>query len=319
MLKCVDCGSTFIDGKSVRCSNCGRIYEQKNGIVIAWPKNMDTLAEEEAEHHDEDDSDAAEVHQLNRPRNIFYHEKLWRKMKGLPKGSEILEVGAGTGFDAARLARDYRLTLTDVSPGTLGRLKEKMDQLAGHSGENQNPKGIKELQYIAADGSHLPFADGSFDGVYMVATLHHLPNTQKGISEFARVLKPNGQLYIGIEPNATYFRWIKYFRKWLCRVIRMNPHDGSHADAEMEGFSHRDLKEYFGRSDWKDVEIRPVWFLAGWWHYGAELLFRSLKLKKRLVLPSTLEWVLVYLDEGLFKIPGVKYLAWHWSVSARKL
>lgn len=303
-LMCVDCGGQLTKN---RCLNCGRLFEQKNEILIAWPKTMDKLAEEEAEHHDEDDSDATEVHQLNRPRNWFYHEKLWQKMRLLPRGSELLEIGAGTGFDAGRLAGDYRLTLTDVSSETLGRLKEKMKD------------GKEKMCFIAADGSKLPFVDESFDGVYMVATLHHLPDTKKGIDEFARVLKSDGQLFIGIEPNATYFRWIKHFRKFLCRVIHMDPHDGSHADAEMEGFSHRELKSFFSSSEWKDVEIKPVWFFAGWWHYVAELLFRSLKLKKRLVLPAAVEWILVYADEALFKIPGVKYLAWHWNISAKKI
>ena len=200
---------------------------------------------------------------------------------------------------------EYGWTLTDVSPETLARLAEKLN--------NANST------YIAADGTHLPFTGQSFDGLYMVATLHHLPDVKQGINEFRRVLQPGGQLVIAIEPNITYFRWIKYFRKWLCRVIHMDPHEGSHADAEMEGFCHRELKNLFAHNNWNNLEIKPVWFLVGWWHYGAELLFRSLRLKKRLVLPSPLEWILVYLDELLFKIPGVKYVAWHWYISATKI
>ncbi len=302
VLICVDCHNQLVEN---HCSHCGRFYEQKNGILIAWPKTMDKLAEEEAEHHDEDDSDAIEVHQLNRPRNVFYHEQLWQEMRELPKGSSILEIGAGSGFDAQVLQDNYALTLTDVSPETLRRLSEKLN----------NP----DIMYIAADGSRLPFANNSFDGIYMVATLHHLPNQQQGIHELARMVKSGGQVYIGIEPNSTYFMWIKYFRGLLCRLIHMDPHKGSHADAEMEGFSYIDLKKYFFGTEWESVTIRPIWFLAGWWHYGSEFLFRSLRLKKRFVLPSILEWLLIYLDEALFKIPGMKYLAWHWSVSAKKL
>lgn len=302
--QCVDCGAKYQPDKGP-CSGCGRVYEYQHGILLAWPKNMAPLAKEEAEHHDHDDSDAVEVHQLNRPRNLYYHEQLWQKMKELPKGADILEIGAGTGFDAQKLMGEYGLTLTDVSPETLARLGEKLND--------------PNIGYIAADGSHLPFISGSFAGVYMVATLHHLPDVKQGINEFGRVLQPGGQLVIAIEPNATYFRWIKYFRKSICRVIHMDPHEGSHADAEMRGFSYRELKNLFSNNNWNNFEIKPVWFLAGWWHYSTEFLFRSLRLKKRLVLPSALEWILVYLDELLFKIPGVKHLAWHWYISATKL
>lgn len=301
--KCVDCWVEF--NPNGACPGCGRFYIKEHGILVAWPKTMAVLAKEEAEHHDHDDSDATEVHQLIRPRNWFYHEKLWQTMRQLSKGAEILEIGAGTGFDAQKLMGEYRLTLTDVSPETLARLSQKLN----------DPR----ITYVAVDGSHLPFTDNSFAGVYMVATLHHLPDAKQGINEFARVLKPGGQLMIAIEPNATYFRWIKHFRKFLCRVIHMDPHEGSHADAEMEGFSYRKLKNLFSSGEWNNVEIRPVWLFAGLWHYTAEILFRALRLKKRLVLPPTLEWFLVYLDEWLFKIPGVKHLCWHWSMRATKL
>ena len=212
MLRCVDCHYPLTENW---CSSCGRIYQQKNGVLIAWPKNLDKLAEEEAEHHDADDGDATEVHQLNRPRNYFYHKKLWQTMKTLPSGSNILEIGAGSGFDAKELVGDYRLTLTDVSPRTLARLREMM--------RDKEIWRDKEIEYIAADGSHLPFADQSFAGLYLVATFHHLPNPIIGIKEFNRVLQPGGQVCVAIEPNATYFRWIKYSRNFLCRIIHTLP------------------------------------------------------------------------------------------------
>jgi ubiquinone/menaquinone biosynthesis C-methylase UbiE len=225
-------------------------------------------------------------------------------MQQVPKGAEILEIGAGTGWDAQNLMEEYRLTLTDVSPQTLARLSSKL----------ANTKNI----YIAVDGAHLPFIDQSFDGVYMVATLHHLPEAAKGISEFARVLKPNGKLAIAIEPNFTYFYFIKKLRGFFCWLTHMNPADGSHADAEMEGFSYTELKKLFSTGEWENVTIKPVWLFAGYWHYGAEMIYRALRLKKRLALPAFFEWVLIYIDELLFMIPGIKHLCWHWSVYATK-
>jgi SAM-dependent methyltransferase len=276
----------------------------KNGhATVLWPKDMNELAAEEAEHHDHDHSDASEVHQLNRPRNFVFHERLWHTLRTVDHGSNLLEIGAGTGFDAKEIVGDYALTLSDVSPQTLNRTAA---MLGG------------TMTYVAADGARLPFADEQFRGVYMVATLHHLPDPVLGIRECARVLQPGGLLCIWIEPNMTYFRPIKYLRKFLCAATHMKPEDGSHADAEMEGFSYVELKHCFAPDVWSEVDIRPMWFILGWWHYFSEFLFRALRLRTRIALPIGLEKWLVRVDDVLLKIPGMKHLCWHWTISAKK-
>lgn len=301
---CVDCAALIPPGDTVVCSSCGRVYERQGRSLVMWPKDMDDLAVEEAEHHDHDDSDACEVHQLSRPRNFFYHARLWKTLRTLPTGSRLLEIGAGTGFDAKELVRDYALTLSDVSPETLNRTAQALQS--------------ETVDYVAADGSKLPFAGAQFAGVYMVATLHHLPDAAAGVGECARVLHPGGLLCIWIEPNATYFRPIKYLRNFLCMVTHMKPEEGSHADAQMEGFSYSQLVALFPTATWSEVDIRPLWLLSGFWHYTAEFLFRALRLKKRIVLPKMFELCLVRVDEILFQIPGVKHLGWHWMIVARK-
>ena len=48
----------------------------------------------------------------------------------LPPGSRILELNAGTGTDAVQLARrGYYVHATDIAPGMLDRLREKIDRL----------------------------------------------------------------------------------------------------------------------------------------------------------------------------------------------
>ena len=45
---------------------------------------------------------------------------------------------------------------------------------------------------VQADGEHLPFADGTFDIVYCVATLHHALDLPRMVRELARVARPGG-------------------------------------------------------------------------------------------------------------------------------
>lgn len=285
------------------CLKGERSYEQKGMVWIGWDEKMGELAKDEAHHHDEDTEDAAEVHQLNCPRNAYYHTSIQSHINMLPQGSSVLEIGAGSGYDAQALKDAYRLTLSDVSPETLNRLAEKLHD--------------DRITYVAADGEHLPFVDSYFDGVYMVAVLHHFEHPEQGLKECARVLKPCGVLVIGMEPNTFYFKWIHRFQGMLYRLTHTDPSYISKADAETKGFSYGELRVLM--REWQDVEIRPAWLLAGWWHYSAEFLFRALKLKKRLVLPRAFEQFIAAFDEILFKLPLSKHLGWHWIVKAKKI
>src|SRR6185369_2715545 len=48
----------------------------------------------------------------------------------IPKGSRILELNCGTGTDAVELARrGYQIHATDIAPGMLGRLHDKISKL----------------------------------------------------------------------------------------------------------------------------------------------------------------------------------------------
>lgn len=278
-----------------------RTYKRQGLVWLAWGEEMGELAKEEAEYHDNFEEDADEVHQLKAWRNVYYHRIIQNKIKELPKGSKILEIGAGSGVDAKELKEEYNLTLTDVSPKTLERLANKL--------------GKPNIDYIAADGQNLPFKDSYFDGLYMVATWHHFEDPKKALEEAWRVLKPGGLLVIGVEPNSFYHKPIKWLRPILSKISKTA--EGSHADEEMTGFSSKQIKKIFG-DDWDDMEIIPMWLLAGWVHYGLEFFYRVFKLKKRIKLPLRLEKAIVAMDEINFLFPLSKYFCWHWIVFARR-
>ncbi|HTB22798.1 MAG TPA: methyltransferase domain-containing protein [bacterium] len=52
------------------------------------------------------------------------------------------------------------------------------------------------------DGKTLPFADGSFDGVFSTEVMMYVPNIDQVLDEFKRVLRPGGRLLI-----VTPFTW----------------------------------------------------------------------------------------------------------------
>lgn len=303
---CVDCGSplTLKHENMFLCQTCGRPFLKENGVWHFLPSRMTGLAKEEIAYHDHFEEDAEDVHQLSAWRNAYYHRMLWDAVFRLPPGSRILELGAGSGYDARRFLPDYALTASDVSPKTVERLLSHLPH--------------PPVCAAALDAEHLPFGEKQFDGAYAVAMWHHLTEPKRMIDECARVLHPGGLLAIVMEPNATYFAPIKWMRPLLCRAARMHGHEVSHADAEMTGFTARGIAKCFDPAAWSSVEIRPAWLLAGWAHYGLEFLFRVFRLKRRILLPRAFEKMLVGFDELAFKIPGVKHLGWHWIVIARR-
>jgi SAM-dependent methyltransferase len=101
-------------------------------------------------------------------------------------------VGAGTGYFSLNLLSAGVIgdaTASDISAGMLRRLAATATSL-----------GL-EISTVEADAERLPLPDDSFDLVLGHAVLHHLPDLERALGEFARVLKPGGTLAFMGEPS----------------------------------------------------------------------------------------------------------------------
>src|ERR1700745_2159752 len=148
-------------------------------------------------------------------------------------GGRVLEVGVGTGISLPQYAPHLRIFGTDISEAMLSKAKQRATDL--------RLKNVEGLAVMEAE--KLEFPDNSFDVVMAQYVVTAVPNPEVALDEFARVLRPAGELIIlnplnaddgvrrfieqALQPVVTRlgfrtaeFSWSRY-TKWLCRSHRI--------------------------------------------------------------------------------------------------
>ncbi len=117
---------------------------------------------------------------------------VWRQLTAIRTG-KVLDLGSPKDL-AAILARDrgFAVTAVDILPEAIS-LSERHARAQGLSGEG--PGRVKsEVQ----DGRALTYADDTFDAVFSVSVLEHIPDAGDiaALRELVRVVKPGGLVVV---------------------------------------------------------------------------------------------------------------------------
>ena len=112
---------------------------------------------------------------MERSRYSKWRELLWSKVEG----SNILEIGVGTGKNFPYYPTDAQITAIDFSKEMLSRAKEKSKR-----------KGV-EVQLRQIDVQNLDFEDDTFDTVVATFVFCSVPFPIKGLKEVEHVLSAN--------------------------------------------------------------------------------------------------------------------------------
>lgn len=147
------------------------------------------------------------------------------KLLDIQEGERVLEIGFGTGYSLAKMARSVgengKVYGIDVTP--------EMIELAQERVEKEGLAGRVELS--EGDARDMPYQDNMFDAVYMaeVLELFDTPDIPRVLKESRRVLKPDGRLAVasmskeGYEDSKVlrFYEWMhKTFPKYAsCRPI----------------------------------------------------------------------------------------------------
>jgi phosphatidylethanolamine/phosphatidyl-N-methylethanolamine N-methyltransferase len=104
---------------------------------------------------------------------------------GILPGDRVLEVGVGTGINAALYPRDCSVTGIDFSPKMLARARKRLAQ-----------KDVRNVSLFEMDATRLTFADNSFDIVYAPYVISVVRDPVAVTREMWRVCRKGGRVII---------------------------------------------------------------------------------------------------------------------------
>lgn len=101
-------------------------------------------------------------------------------------GGRVLEVGVGTGLSLPAYPKSRGIVGIDISARILEKARRRVARRKLRNVEN----------LLVMDAERLEFTDASFDVVVAQYVVTAVPNPEAALDEFARVLKPGGEIVI---------------------------------------------------------------------------------------------------------------------------
>jgi SAM-dependent methyltransferase len=154
----------------------------------------------------------------------------------------VLELGCGTGNDAARLAGEgYKVTAADLSGEAIERARSRF--------------GTRVAFLVADVSAPLPFRDDGFDAVMSNVALHMFSDavTRAAFTEIGRVVRPRGLFLFHV--NALEDAPLRARTRPVARELETN-YVLENTGQTMHFFAESYLRELL--TDWQDLRLDAV-------------------------------------------------------------
>ena len=173
----------------------------------------------------------------------------------LPRGAHILELNAGSGVDAIHLAQlGYYVHATDVAPGMLARLREKVDRLGLAERVTVQECSYTDLALVQG---------GPFDAVFSdMGGLNCTPNLSPVVRDLSLMLRPGGLVTWVLMPPVCLWEMAEFLRGHFRLAFRRFARDGTRSHLEgltfpVYYFSPRQARQSFGQ-DYHCLELEGL-------------------------------------------------------------
>lgn len=139
------------------------VYKKDAKVFFNFKKNAHKLTTEQI-------AKIYETISSQKSRQTDLNEACVREILKNICGVTVLEVGCGKGYLAMKIAKNHKVTATDIVIPKLN-------------------KTYKNLKFQTANIEMLPFKNSAFDTVVCTHTLEHIPNISRAVTELRRVAK----------------------------------------------------------------------------------------------------------------------------------
>lgn len=117
------------------------------------------------------------------------------------KEKTLIDIASGSGYVAVEMARiGLSVIATDLTPEAIKNLNKYKKQFS-----------LSNLKTIKCYAEKIPLPDKSVDFIVANAILEHIPDEQKAINEWKRILRPHGIMFITVPLKLRYiypFLWL---------------------------------------------------------------------------------------------------------------
>jgi SAM-dependent methyltransferase len=200
-----DSGLAEVEQGSLVCRSCNADYPIKDGIPRFVPKeNYADNFGVQWNLFQKTQLDSHSGRTISRDRFINYTGWTGEDLSG----ALVLDVGCGAGrFAEIALSLGARVIAIDYSSAI---------EAARH-----NLKGRGAIDFIQADASALPFAEGSFPFVYCLGVIQHTPSPEQTFRSLSEAVAPGGRLAVDVYPAGwKNLFFAKYWIRPLTRRLR---------------------------------------------------------------------------------------------------
>lgn len=209
------------------------------------------------------------------PRFFSHFGRRLVEIAQIPAGSNVLDVATGRGavlYPAAEaVGAQGHVTGIDLSECMVQETTQELAQL----------KMAPNVEVRQMDAEHLQFPDESFDYVLCGFAIFFFPQLDLALSEFRRVLKPNGQICVTTWKKVLDEQWDwvdETFKTYLPPEPEANPVDEADSVAQPVFDTPEGLTAILSTAGFDDIQIfseaadfvyateEDLW--STWWSHG---------------------------------------------------